>query len=136
MQAQEAGYLQAGVTTVNGAAAVAAPNRVYRAVQRRDLLVQESAAVRAAVQPSGGLCILHRLDQCVGIGQGVLTRDTAAAANSGTRQAAVGAAPAAPAGSRYLTRVRGPAGAALRQELRDLTRATGRYPGTSPSRRM
>ena len=29
MQAQEAGYLQAGVTTVNGAAAVAAPNRVF-----------------------------------------------------------------------------------------------------------
>jgi spermidine/putrescine-binding protein len=29
MQAQEAGYLQAGVTTVKGAAAVAAPNRVY-----------------------------------------------------------------------------------------------------------
>jgi spermidine/putrescine transport system substrate-binding protein len=29
MQAQEAGYLQAGVTTVNGAAAVSAPNRVY-----------------------------------------------------------------------------------------------------------
>jgi len=29
MQAQEAGYLQAGVTTVHGAAAVAAPNRVY-----------------------------------------------------------------------------------------------------------
>jgi spermidine/putrescine transport system substrate-binding protein len=29
MQAQEAGYLQAGVTTVHGAAAVTAPNRVY-----------------------------------------------------------------------------------------------------------
>jgi spermidine/putrescine transport system substrate-binding protein len=29
MQAQEAGYLQAGVTTVKGAAAVTAPNRVY-----------------------------------------------------------------------------------------------------------
>lgn len=29
MQAQEAGYLQAGVTTVRGAAAVAPPNRVY-----------------------------------------------------------------------------------------------------------
>ena len=29
MQAGEAGYLQAGVTTVHGAAAVAAPNRVY-----------------------------------------------------------------------------------------------------------
>jgi spermidine/putrescine transport system substrate-binding protein len=29
MQAQEAGYLQAGVTTVKGAAAVSAPNRVY-----------------------------------------------------------------------------------------------------------
>ena len=29
MQAQEAGYLQAGVTTVNGAAAVATPNRVF-----------------------------------------------------------------------------------------------------------
>jgi spermidine/putrescine transport system substrate-binding protein len=29
MQAQEAGYLQAGVTTVKGAAAVATPNRVY-----------------------------------------------------------------------------------------------------------
>jgi spermidine/putrescine-binding protein len=29
MQAQEAGYLQAGVTTVHGAAAVSAPNRVY-----------------------------------------------------------------------------------------------------------
>jgi spermidine/putrescine transport system substrate-binding protein len=29
MQAQEAGYLQAGVTTVKGAAAVAPPNRVY-----------------------------------------------------------------------------------------------------------
>ena len=29
MQAQEAGYLQAGVSTVHGAAAVSAPNRVY-----------------------------------------------------------------------------------------------------------
>jgi len=29
MQAQEAGYLQAGVTTVKGAAAVSAPNRIY-----------------------------------------------------------------------------------------------------------
>ena len=74
MQAQEAGYLQAGVTTVKGAAAVAPPNRVYVPYNDVQLPVRQGTAVRAPVQPAGWLRFVQRLEHRVGIGQGVLIR--------------------------------------------------------------
>jgi spermidine/putrescine transport system substrate-binding protein len=54
MQAQEAGYLQAGVTTVNGAAAVAAPNRVYVPYNNVTSLFQKAPLFGLPFSPPAG----------------------------------------------------------------------------------